>query len=434
MPAREPAGDAPRRASDPTRGQVARASGEMHVRGAVDPTRAVDARASGQMHVHRALEPTRRDDAAASGEMHGDRAVAARAAAQHGVVTRAQLRAAGLGRGAIRHRIDTGRLHRVHQGVYRVGHAAPAPLVREMAAALAYPGRALVSHQSAAAIWGLMERQLGDVHLLLSDREPGTRPGLRVHYTRQVDDSDRAVRHRIPVTSVARTLLDIAATEPPRELARGVEAAQIRRLVDDRDLEQLLARAARHPGACALRDILRQHTEPVMTRSEAERRMLALVRAAGLPPSDVNVRVCGHEVDMLWRAERLIVEIDGFEYRAQPSSAIACATRACRPPATASCASRGARSSSSRRPSWPASRRRSCGSDTVAHRPPRPTPACRPVSGSSRHRPPQPSAQSAATGAASRSIQPRTLTLARSRRRRSGPGRARVRPRGRSRA
>jgi very-short-patch-repair endonuclease len=159
-----------------------------------------------------------------------------------------------------------------------------------------------------------MERQLGDVHLLLSDREPGTRPGLRVHYTRQVDDSDRAVRHRIPVTSVVRTLLDIAATEPPRELARSVEAAQIRRLVGDGELERLLERAARQPGAPALRDLLQRHGAPVMTRSEAERRMLALVRAAGLPPSDVNVRVCGHEVDMLWRAERLIVEIDGFEY------------------------------------------------------------------------------------------------------------------------
>jgi very-short-patch-repair endonuclease/predicted transcriptional regulator of viral defense system len=243
--------------------------------------------------------------------MHGDRAVAARAAAQHGVVTRAQLRAAGLGRGAIRHRVDTGRLHRVHHGVYRVGHSAPAPFVREMAAALAYPGRGLVSHQSAATLWGLMERRLGDVHLLLSDQEPGTRPGLRVHHTTHIDDGDRALRHGIPVTSVTRTLLDVAATEPPRELARIVESARVGRLVDDRALDRLLERARGRPGARVLRDLLH---DAVMTRSEAERRMLALVRAAGLPPSDVNARVCGHEVDMLWRGERLIVEIDGFEY------------------------------------------------------------------------------------------------------------------------
>lgn len=283
----------------------------MHAHGASEPMRGEAGHASGEMHVRGAFEPMRRDDGHAPGEMHADRAVATRAAAQHGVVTRAQLRAAGLGRGAIRHRVDSGRLHRVHQGVYRVGHAAPAPFVREMAAALAYPGRALVSHQSAAALWGLMERRPGDVHLLLGDREPDTRPGLHVHFTAHLDPRDRAVRHRIPVTSVVRTLLDIVATQPPGELARSVEAAKIRRLVNDRDLERLLERASGQRGARALRDLL---AEPAITRSEAERRMLALLRAAGLPPSDVNVRVCGQEVDMLWRAERLIVEIDGFEY------------------------------------------------------------------------------------------------------------------------
>jgi very-short-patch-repair endonuclease len=137
---------------------------------------------------------------------------------------------------------------------------------------------------------------------------------VRTHRAREIDPRDRTTRHGIQVTSVARTLLDIAATAPARELARSAEGAQIRRLVTGRDLERVLARTDGHRGASALRDLLRRAAEPAMTRSEAERRMLALLRAAGLPPSDVNTRVCGHEVDMLWRAERLIVEIDGFEY------------------------------------------------------------------------------------------------------------------------
>jgi very-short-patch-repair endonuclease len=309
MPAREPAQHAERRHER----AVSRAGHPIDAQRVVPPVGGTPG-----LVVH--LQDVQRDRATDQGEasraVQADLAIAKLAGAQHGVVTRSQLGEAGLGRGGIEHRVAAGRLHRVHRGVYLVGHVARAPLAREAAAVLSCGDNALLSHASAAALWGVLakDRPGVDVDVTVIGRNPGRRPGVRTHRAREIDPRDRDVRHRIPVTSVARTLLDIAATEPPRELARSVEAARVRRLVGDRELERLLERASGHKGACALREVLRHTAEPAMTRSEAERRMLALLRAAGLPPSDVNVRVCGHEVDMLWRAERLIVEIDGFEY------------------------------------------------------------------------------------------------------------------------
>jgi very-short-patch-repair endonuclease len=129
-----------------------------------------------------------------------------------------------------------------------------------------------------------------------------------VHHARSSALGERTRRLDLPVTTPLRTLVDVAAAPGAHSLARVVEEAQLRRLVSG---AQLLA-VTNRPGATALRDAVR--LEPSMTRSEAERRLLALVERAGLPRPRTNVRVAGHEVDALWPRERLIAEVDGYAF------------------------------------------------------------------------------------------------------------------------
>jgi very-short-patch-repair endonuclease len=237
----------------------------------------------------------------------------ARAARQHAVVTGDDLAAAGLGRGAIARRLAEGRLRRIHFGVYLVG-PAPLPRTRDMAAVLACGRTAVLSHRSAAALWGIRPPWNGPVDVTASAGHPRGDAGIRVHRVRTLDKTDITRRQGVPVTAPARTLLDLAGVLHPRDLARALEEAEVRRLVTRRQLAALLARSRGRAGAAALREALRQYDEPALTRSEAEARMLDLIRAARLPPPCTNARVGRHEVDFLWPAERLVVEVDGFAF------------------------------------------------------------------------------------------------------------------------
>jgi very-short-patch-repair endonuclease len=238
-----------------------------------------------------------------------DAALALFAERQQGHVTRAQALAAGMGPGAFQGRIDRGYLYRVHRGVYRVGHTAPLEFDREMAAALAYGTRTVVSHASAVYLWALAPRPEGEVHVTGPDRSHRRR--VRLHRS-PVDPSDVVRRHGVPVTKPARTLLDFAANAAPLLLERAVEDALRRRLVTRRELGAELAR--RRPGSGPLRRLLAREEDPALTRSEAERRFAHLVRAAGLTAPEHNVLVKGMEVDLLWREQGLVVEVDGFAY------------------------------------------------------------------------------------------------------------------------
>jgi very-short-patch-repair endonuclease len=240
-----------------------------------------------------------------------DRLVFASARRQHGAVSWRQLQAAGLSAGAVAHRVRRGWLRQVHRGVYLVG-PLEAPHTRAMAATLAVGPGALVSHDSAAHLWGFSPTHDGPIHVTLPGREGRHRPGLRVHTVTRVHPDDIAARHGIPATSPARTLLDLATLLSPRELARATDEARVHRLVTDASLDGEFKRYPRHRGAEALRHALGH--EPTFTRSHAERRLLELIRAAGLPPPEVNARIAGHEVDFLWRARHLVVEVDGFAY------------------------------------------------------------------------------------------------------------------------
>lgn len=251
--------------------------------------------------------------------MHGsqatDWAIARLAARQHGVVSRTQLLALGINRGAIARRVRSGRLHPVHRGVYLTGHTAAPPRAREMGAVLACGDRAAVSHRSAAALWQLLPYPAKSaVDITVARSRAPQRPGIRVRRTSSLSRRDVRRLDGIPVTSPARTLLDLAAEVGAVELERAVAEALARSLVGRRELLNQLARNRGRRGTAPLRTLLEANGGPARTRSEAERRFLALVRRADLPGAETNVKLGPYEVDFLWREERLVVEVDGYAF------------------------------------------------------------------------------------------------------------------------
>ena len=230
-----------------------------------------------------------------------DRAVLALAARRHGVVTTAQLAAAGMHRRAVARRVARGWLVPVWRGVYRVGPII-AEHADEMAAVLATSG--VLSHQTAAKVWGIRAHS-GAIHVTVTGAEPRPRPGLRIHRSLSLN---AAVQDGLPLTTTARTIHDLATCLPQPELDRAVEQAQILRLATRDEIAAEMPRR----GRPALRAAL--DNEPQLTRSEAERRLLALIRQARLPRPQTNVILGGYEVDLFWRAQRLVVEIDGYAF------------------------------------------------------------------------------------------------------------------------
>ncbi|MGH2992528.1 MAG: DUF559 domain-containing protein [Solirubrobacterales bacterium] len=243
-----------------------------------------------------------------------EREIAALAARQRGVVTRPQLLDIGLTRAAIDNRVKAARLHAVHRGVYLVGHAVPAEGARELAAVLACGPGSVISHRSAAALWRVLSVVREDLDVTVPGRFQGHRPGIRVHRVAALDRGDVRRARGIPVTTPARTLLDLAAAVSPRELERALAEVHARRLAQDKELVALLARFPRRRGVTALRALIEADKVPALTRSEAEERLLTLIRRAKLPSPELNVRLGAHEVDLLWRDQRLVVEVDGFRY------------------------------------------------------------------------------------------------------------------------
>ena len=240
--------------------------------------------------------------------MGADAAIAAIAARQHGAVGRAQLVAAGVSAEAIKHRVATGRLTALHRGVYSVG-PTHTPLTSLMAATLACGSTAVLSHHAAAALHGIRPARGGPIEVTVTKGHARKRRGLRIHRARAVE---RTTVHGIPVTTVARTLRDLAGDLNERELGRAVEEAQIQRKLDHLSLVDAVDEARGRRGARALRAAA-QH-EARLTRSEAERRVLELVRAAELPAPRTNARLGRYEVDFVWPTDRLVVEVDGYAY------------------------------------------------------------------------------------------------------------------------
>jgi hypothetical protein len=233
-----------------------------------------------------------------------DQIVARIAARQHTIVHRRQLLAAGLSARQIHRRVLTGRLHPVHRGVYAVGVPVHTDHARWMAAALAVDG--WLTGRSAAALWRMWDSARSAENVAVARRGKGPTAGVVVHRATGLEPRDLRTRDGIPVLAPARVLLDLAATVSRRQLETALTEARVRRLVDDDALRDVLARFPGRRGAPALR---RAFAGP-FTRSQLERRFLALLDEHGLGRPQVNALVGGDEVDMLFTGG-LAVELDG---------------------------------------------------------------------------------------------------------------------------
>jgi very-short-patch-repair endonuclease len=163
-------------------------------------------------------------------------------------------------------------------------------------------------------LWGLLPPQTGPVDVTVAARDCGRRSGIREHRVRALARADVRRRERLPITAPARTLLDVAGVVDADALGRALNEAVVQRLTSEAELRALLERSKRRLGSPALRDLLERLQGPTLTRSEAEGRLLALLDRAQLSRPETNVKVGRYEVDLLWRRERLVVEVDGFAF------------------------------------------------------------------------------------------------------------------------
>lgn len=238
---------------------------------------------------------------------------------QHGVVARRQLLALGFNAREIEHRLARGRLHLVMRGVYAVGWPELTPKRRWMAAVLACGDEAMLSHRSAAALWGIGTELPGCIDVSLRRRCRLCRPTLRIRSRPKLAAEDIAFRDNIPVTTPARTLVDVATEIPPLRLERAVNEADKRDLIDPESLRAALDRYAGEPGVRILRELLDERTF-LLSDSALEILFRPIAEAAGLPPPRTRQMVNGFEVDFFWPDLGLVVETDGLRYHRTPSA------------------------------------------------------------------------------------------------------------------
>ncbi len=225
--------------------------------------------------------------------------VAELAGGQHGVVTMGQLRAAGLSASGVAHWARTGRLHRLHRGVYALGHRALDDDGRWMAAVLACGAGAVLSHRSAAELWGLLQSKQGRIYVSVAGTggRKGHR-GLHLHRSRTLTAEAVTTLRGIPITTPARTIADLRRAARTRGCPATVAPWELRRAIRQADVLGLELDYETADG----------------TRSDLELAFLKLLDRHRLPAPEVNVRIGPYLVDFLWRERHLVVETDGFRY------------------------------------------------------------------------------------------------------------------------
>ena len=249
-----------------------------------------------------------------------DQAIARIAKRQHGLVTLDQLLALGFEDSSVRRRVAAGRLHRVHYGVYSVGAPVFTREAELMAAVLACGPGAVLSHRSAAELWGLCDEEPGPIEVTAPNRRGRAPSGIASHRNSSLRAGDRTVLSHIPCTTIPRLLLDFAGVEPLDELRSLVNQAEIRKLVRHPLVREQIRRHRGRRGVARLRLVFDQlHPETKRTRSELEALFLAMCAAASLPQPEVNMVLdVGDddrlEVDFLWRNTRLIMEADSRRF------------------------------------------------------------------------------------------------------------------------
>ncbi len=234
--------------------------------------------------------------------------------AQNARAHRRQLLAAGIDRRAIDRRVNKGTLVRVHAAVFKLAGVPPVPLAEETEALLACGHSAALSHHSAAVLWGLRKGTARPIHVTIPDGRYGRNPaGVTIHRSRKLTPADVRIHQGLPVTSPARTHLDIAATLPVTDVARVLDQAIAERIVTASDVEEILRRCGGHRGAATLRTALHGRTRSRLTKSQAEKRLLDAIEQAHLPKPLIGEHIRGWECDLCWPDHKLIVEIDLFE-------------------------------------------------------------------------------------------------------------------------
>jgi very-short-patch-repair endonuclease len=244
-------------------------------------------------------------------------AVARLAGRQHGTVARWQLIALGMTDSDIARWVKQGRLHRLLWGVYLVGHSVPPPLAMEQAALLACHNEAILTHRTGCVLWGFLAADDGPVHVT-TRRHRGRPKGVVVHTTTRLERRDTTRRFDLPITTPARTLLDLAETAA--ELERAVEQAFALKRVTERQLRDVIRRYPGRRGAKVLAALLDYRGDTGFTRSAAEDILRRLLKAAHLPQPAVNARLHGYEVDFYWPEHKLIVEVDSWQHHADRRS------------------------------------------------------------------------------------------------------------------
>jgi very-short-patch-repair endonuclease len=203
----------------------------------------------------------------------------------------------------------------LHRGVYAVGHGVLRPEGRWLAAVLACGPGAVLSHRSAAALWDLRPATRPTIDVTAPRTRVG-RPGIDLHLSRCLDPHHRTEHKRIPTTTVARTLVDLAGVLETTGIERTWHRAEMLDLIDVQAVQDAMSHRRGRCGVGALRSLLAEQTSGHITRSELEERFLALCRDASLPRPEVNARVDAngavYEVDFLWRAQQLVAETDGW--------------------------------------------------------------------------------------------------------------------------
>jgi hypothetical protein len=248
-------------------------------------------------------------------------ALLALAAKQHDTVSRAQLTELGFGAAAITYRLTTGRLHRVHAGVYAVGRPSLTRHGRWMAATLACGIAAALSHRAAAALWQIYPFHGAVIDVSAPGRSRNARPGLRVHRPRRLEPEDVTTVDGIPVTTVARTLIDLAPSLSPQRFERAWDAGVRLGVLD---LDEVIDLRARSNGRRGLHKvdalIVAQRPLPPRSRTELERDGYDLfANAPGIPIPSANAWLpeVAMEVDLVWPGHGLVVELDHQEWHAK---------------------------------------------------------------------------------------------------------------------
>ena len=229
-------------------------------------------------------------------------------AKQHGVIARRQLDALGFTPEAIRQRINKGRLHPVHRGVYAVGRPELTQHGRWMAAILAKGPAAVLSHRSAASLYGIALQKGNAIHVAVPahSRRRSSR-GITVHRRNELSAT---TRQGVPITTITDTLIDLATDTTTDQLEQAINEADKRDLIDPEALGEA-AEHTRRPGAATVRRVTKRFTR---TDSPLEREFLRIAKRAGLPPPETQAHVNGHRVDFHWPELNLVVETDGLRY------------------------------------------------------------------------------------------------------------------------